>query len=87
MNYPLQALMQMGVVPAVNYPPDSRYYRYSTLQYTAPNGQAISYLARRFVPATRARPISPPSRSTSSDRATGWISSPRNIWAIRWSFG
>jgi nucleoid-associated protein YgaU len=50
MNYPLQALMQMGVVPSVNYPPDSRYYRYSTLQYTAPNGQAISYLARRIVP-------------------------------------
>jgi hypothetical protein len=49
-NYPLQALMQMGVVPAVNYPPDSRYYRYSTLQYTAPDGQTISYLARRFVP-------------------------------------
>ena len=52
MNYPLQSLMQMGVVPAVNYPPDSRYYRYSTLQYTAPNGQTISYLARRIVPAT-----------------------------------
>ncbi len=26
MNYPLQALIQMGVVPTVNFPPDSRYY-------------------------------------------------------------
>ena len=34
MNYPLQALIQMGVVPPVNFPTDSRYYRYPTLQYT-----------------------------------------------------
>ena len=50
MNYPLQALMQMGVVPAVNYPPNSRYYRYSTLQYTAPNGQAISIVPQPGAP-------------------------------------
>ncbi len=50
MNYPLQALIQMGVVPAVNFPADSRYYRSGTLTYTAPDGQSITYLARRFVP-------------------------------------
>ena len=50
MNYPLKALIQMGVVPAVNFPTDSRYYRSSTLSYTAPNGQSITYLARRLVP-------------------------------------
>jgi nucleoid-associated protein YgaU len=50
MNYPLQALIQMGVVPAVNFPPDSRYYRSGTLTYTTPDGQSITYLARRFVP-------------------------------------
>jgi nucleoid-associated protein YgaU len=50
MNYPLKALIQMGVVPAVNFPADSRYYRSSTLSYTAPDGQTITYLARRFVP-------------------------------------
>ena len=50
MNYPLQALIRMGLVPAVTFPTDSRYYGSSTLQYTAPNGQTITYLAPRFVP-------------------------------------
>jgi hypothetical protein len=50
MNYPLQTLIQLGVVPSVSFPTDSRYYRYATLQYTAPNGQVIAYLTRRFVP-------------------------------------
>lgn len=50
MNYPLQALIQMGVVPAVNFPTDSRYYRSTTLTYTTPGGESITYLARRFVP-------------------------------------
>jgi nucleoid-associated protein YgaU len=50
MNYPLQAMINMGVVPSVNFPTDSRYYAISTLQFTAPNGQTIAYLAQRFVP-------------------------------------
>jgi hypothetical protein len=50
MNYPLQRLIQMGLVPAVTFPTDSRYYGSTTLQYTSPSGQVITYLARRFVP-------------------------------------
>ncbi|HEY2014010.1 MAG TPA: LysM domain-containing protein [Bryobacteraceae bacterium] len=50
MNYPLQALIAMGAVPSVSFPADSRYYRSATLQYTAPDGQSVTYLARRFVP-------------------------------------
>jgi len=50
MNYPLQQLIQMGVIPSVSFPTDSRYYNSPTLQYTAPNGQVIAYLTRRFVP-------------------------------------
>ena len=50
MNYPLQALTQMGVLPPVNFPTDSRYYGSGILQYTAPDGQSIPYLVRRFVP-------------------------------------
>jgi hypothetical protein len=51
MKYPLAALMALGAVPSVNFPTDSRYYRSATLQYTAPDGTLITYLARRFVPA------------------------------------
>jgi hypothetical protein len=50
MNYPLQALISMGAIPPVTFPTDSRYYGSATLQYTAPNGKSVSYLARRMVP-------------------------------------
>jgi hypothetical protein len=50
MNYPLQALVNMGVIPPVTFPADSRYYASTTLSYTTPVGQTITYLARRFVP-------------------------------------
>ena len=50
MKSPLQALLQMGVVPSTSFPTDSRYYNFSTLTYTTPAGQQISYLARRIVP-------------------------------------
>lgn len=50
MNYPLQALLKMGVVPPVNYPTNSRYYGSATLTYTSPAGDQYCYLARRFVP-------------------------------------
>jgi hypothetical protein len=50
MNYPLQALISMGLLPPVTFPTDSRYHGSSTLSYTAPDGQTYTYLARRFVP-------------------------------------
>ncbi len=50
MNSPLQSLINLGVIPPVTFPTDSRYYGSSTLRYNAPNGQTVTYLARRFVP-------------------------------------
>ncbi len=50
MNYPLQTLIKLGVVPAVSFPTDSRYHGSSTLSYTGPDGQTVTYLARRIVP-------------------------------------
>jgi nucleoid-associated protein YgaU len=50
MNSPLQALIQLGVVPPVTFPTDSRYYGSSTLTYVTPAGETITYLARRIVP-------------------------------------
>jgi nucleoid-associated protein YgaU len=50
MSSPLSAFIQLGLIPPVTFPTDSRYYRYGTLTYTAPGGQSISYLARRIVP-------------------------------------
>jgi hypothetical protein len=50
MKSPLEALIQMGIVPAVTFPPNSRYYGSRTLSYVSPTGEAITYLARRTVP-------------------------------------
>ena len=50
MNYPLMAMVQLGVVPPVTFPTDSRYYGFGVEYYSAPNGQVIAYLARRIVP-------------------------------------
>jgi nucleoid-associated protein YgaU len=50
MNYPLQALMNLGLLPQVTFPTDSRYYGSGTQSYAAPDGQSYTYLARRFVP-------------------------------------
>ena len=50
MKSPLQALVQLGVVPTVTFPADSRYYGASTLTYVSSTGEAIAYLAPRIVP-------------------------------------
>ena len=50
MKTPLQAMIQMGVVPTVTFPTDSRYYGTGTLTYVTPAGETITYLARRIVP-------------------------------------
>ncbi len=88
MNFPLQSLIQMGVVPAVNFPPDSRYYRSSTLTYTTPDGQSISYLARRIVPQPGAPNFSTVARHTvrQGDRldllAARYLGDPLIFWLI-----
>ncbi len=50
MKNPLQALIQMGLVPPVTFPTDSRYYGFSTMTYTDPSGAMFTYLTRRMVP-------------------------------------
>ncbi len=50
MSSPLTAFLQLGLVAPVTFPTDSRYYGFSTLTYTTPAGQSVSYLARRIIP-------------------------------------
>ena len=88
MNNPLQALIQLGVVPSVNFPTDSRYYRSSTLTYIAPNGQTIVYLARRLVPQPGAPNFSTVAQHTvkQGDRldliAAKYLGDPLIFWLI-----
>jgi hypothetical protein len=88
MTYPLQAMINMGVVPTVNFPTDSRYYTSSTLQYTAPNGQTVTYLARRFVPQPGAANFSTIAKHTvkQGDRldlvAAKYLGDPLLFWLL-----
>jgi len=85
---PLQALLQMGVVPAVTFPTDSRYYGSSTLSYIDPSGQMISYLAPRVVPQPGAPNFATVATHTvkQSDRldlvAAKYLGDPLVFWLI-----
>jgi hypothetical protein len=78
----------MGAVPAVSFPPDSRYHRYSTQQYTSPDGKVITYLARRFVPKPGAPNYATVARHTvkRGDRldliAANYLGDPLMFWLL-----
>jgi hypothetical protein len=88
MNYPLQSLINLGVIPPVTFPTDSRYYGSNTLTYTAPNGQAVTYLARRFVPQPGAPNYSTVAQHTvkQGDRldliAANYLGDPLMFWLL-----
>jgi hypothetical protein len=88
MNYPLKALLQMGVIPPVTFPTDSRYYGSATLSYEAANGQTVTYLAPRFVPQPGGRNYSTIAVHTvkSMDRldllAATYLGDPLLFWLI-----
>ena len=50
MSSPLTSFLQLGLVPPVSFPTDSRYYGSATLTFITPCGQSVTYLARRIVP-------------------------------------
>jgi hypothetical protein len=88
MNYPLQSLINLGVIPPVTFPTDSRYFGSSTLQYTTPNGEAVTYLARRFVPQPGAPNFSTVAQHTvkQGDRldllAANYLGDPLMFWLL-----
>jgi nucleoid-associated protein YgaU len=85
---PLQALIQLGVVPSTSFPTDSRYYAAATLSYTTPSGQAVTYLAPRFVPQPGAPNFATVATHTvrSGDRldllAANYLGDPLLFWLI-----
>jgi len=88
MNYPLQALVSMGVLPPVTFPTDSRYCGFGTLQCTGPGGQTITYLARRYVPQPGAANYATVARHTvrRGDRldllAANYLGDPLLFWLM-----
>jgi nucleoid-associated protein YgaU len=87
-SYPLQALLSKGAIPSVSFPTDSRYYGFSTLQYTSPEGETVSYLVRRYVPEPTAQNFATVARHTvvHGDRldllAAKYLGDPLLYWVI-----
>jgi len=85
---PLQALIQLGVVPPVTFPTDSRYYGSSTLPYVTSTGETITYLAPRVVPQPGAPNFSTVAQRTvrQGDRldliAAKYLGDPLIFWLI-----
>jgi hypothetical protein len=85
---PLQTLLGLGAIPPVAFPPDSRYYGFSTLQQTLPDGTTVSYLARRYVPQPGAENYAVVAQHTvqQEDRpdliAARYLGDPLLAWAI-----
>jgi hypothetical protein len=50
MSDALQRLLEGPPLEATAFPPNSRYHGITTLQIAAPDGTAIVYLKRRFIP-------------------------------------
>jgi hypothetical protein len=46
----LESLLANSAAGSKPFPPNSRYNASATLTYTFPDGRAVAYLARRFVP-------------------------------------
>lgn len=88
MKSPLQALVQLGIVPTVTFPTDSRYYGSSTLTYVTATGQSIAYLARRIVPQPGAPNFATVAKHTvhQGDRldliAAKYLADPLIFWLI-----
>lgn len=88
MNYGVQALLSMGAIQSVSFPTDSRYYGFSTLSYTSPDGATASYLVRRYVPQPGAQNFATVAQHTvvHGDRldllAAKYLGDPLLFWLI-----
>ena len=88
LKYPLATMLNLGVVPPVTFPTDSRYHGFTVEQYTAPSGEVIPYLARRIVPQPGAPNFATINRYTvqQNDRldliAAKYLGDPLLAWLI-----
>jgi len=50
---PIQALLDAGAIPSAPFGPSSRYLDIGIGRYQPPDGPAIAYVLRRFIPQMR----------------------------------
>jgi len=83
---PIQAFMQANSLVAPVYPPESRYHGIATVQLTQPDGSAVVYLKRRFVPPVAHFSVLQEHRVTEGDRldnlAARYLGDPAQYWRL-----
>jgi hypothetical protein len=86
MNDPLQALLEAGILKSSPFPPTSRYYGIATATLKTPEGNAIVYLRRRFVPPPERFILLQEHTVTEGDRldnlAAHYVGDPEQFWRI-----
>jgi hypothetical protein len=82
----VQALFAAGVLKSTLFPPTSRYHQVATAQLTAPDGRAIVYLRRRFVPPPERFALLQEHVVTEGDRldniAARYLGDPEQFWRL-----
>jgi hypothetical protein len=83
---PIQAFLQANSLVTSPFPPESRYNGIAVVQATQPDGTAIAYLKRRFVPPPENFSLLQEYMVTSGDRldnlAASYIGDPSLYWRI-----
>ena len=86
MTDPLKAFMQANALTAPAFPPGSRYHGLDTAQWTRANGEAVSYVRRRFVPPPESFATLSEHRVAEGDRpdnlAAKYLGDPQQYWRL-----
>jgi hypothetical protein len=86
MTDPLKAFMQAQALTAPAFPPDSRYHGLDIAQWTRPDGTAVPYVRRRFVPPPENFGTLQEHRVAAGDRldnlSARYLGDPQQYWRL-----
>ena len=86
MTTPLLNMLQAQAISVSIFPPDSRYFNFTTQTYTGSDGRTVSYLTRRFVPQPASFTVLTQIQVKQGDRldmiASNYMADPLMYWQI-----
>jgi hypothetical protein len=86
MTDPIQTILQMSSLKTTVFPPTSRYHGIETAETEMPGGRTVTYLRRRFVPASERFSLLQEHTVTEGERpdaiAARYLDDPEQFWRI-----
>lgn len=86
MTDPLKAFMQANALSTPAFAPDSRYHGLDIAQWTRPDGTAVSFVRRRFIPPPERFATLQEHRVAQGDRldnlAARYLGDPQQYWRL-----